>query len=136
MKRFELIAHTADIRLAIEGSTLEELFTAALEGMASIILQSSQEAKKDQSTSIKVKSSDVTALLIDFLSDTLTKTQVSKTIFTSALFHELTEHQVHVTLLGFKVDHFDEDIKAVTYHEADVIKNHYGNYQTTIVFDI
>ena len=34
------------------------------------------------------------------------------------------------------VDAFDEDIKAVTYHEANIEENEEGVLQTTIIFDI
>ena len=37
MRSHKLIGHTADIRLHVEGDTMEELFTAALEGMNGII---------------------------------------------------------------------------------------------------
>ena len=31
---------------------------------------------------------------------------------------------------------FDEDIKAVTHHEANVFKNEHNNFETIIIFDI
>lgn len=147
MKQFDLIPHTADIRLVIQGTTREELFTAALEGMASIIMHAckpentnAQDIKLkttyETSAVISTTSIDITALLIDFLSDVLTQTHLQKTVFTHLIFHELSDTHIHATIYGNKVTHFDEDIKAVTYHEANVIKNSIGNYQTTIVFDI
>jgi SHS2 domain-containing protein len=144
VKQFDLVAHTADIRLVVQGTTLEELFCAALEGMASIIWHSTSSLRaiagnpdmSKLSVHITTTSADITVLLIDFLSDVLTQTHLLKIVFTHVTFHELTQTHVNATIFGFNVNHFDEDIKGVTYHEANVIKNNDGNYQTTIVFDI
>ena len=37
---------------------------------------------------------------------------------------------------GFDIEEFDDDIKAVTYHEAEVRKNGKGNLETYMIFDI
>ncbi len=137
MKHFKIIAHTADIRLFVEGATLEELFNAALEGMAFIITaKPCFPPPYDQHHELTITSSDTTALLIDFLSEVLTQTHLNKTLYCSADFINITSISLHACIHGKKTNLFQEDIKAVTYHEADVKKNEKGNYQTTIVFDI
>ena len=137
MKHFAIHSHTADVRLELEASTLEELFTVALIGMAEFIKPNSCTGdnliiKKE----ILVNSIDTTALLIDFMSDVLTETHINKAIFCTVTFAELTETSVRATIFGKHVESFDEDVKAITYHEADVKKNSAGNYTTVIVFDI
>jgi SHS2 domain-containing protein len=136
MKCYELIGHTADIRLKAEGSDLQNLFTAALEGMDQIINPGVVEDKITDRIDISVESRDTTSLLIDFLSDVLTQTQIRKAVFVRVDFKILTPTHLQATLYGAKIDHFDQDIKAVTYHEADVHKNECGNWETMIVFDI
>lgn len=137
MKHFSLNAHTADVRLELEASTLEELFTVALIGMAEFIKPNACTGdnliiKKE----IFVTSIDATTLLIDFMSDVLTETHINKAIFCKVIFTELTETSVRATIFGKQVEDFDEDVKAITYHEANVKKNSAGNYTTIIVFDI
>jgi len=39
-------------------------------------------------------------------------------------------------LFGAHVRKFDEDIKAVTYHEANITHSPTGEFETMIVFDI
>ena len=140
MIRYELIPHTADIRLKVSGATKEELFTAALQGMASIIKKDMQANKITETNEIKkeikIKLPDLTSLLIDFLSEVLTACHTQKTVFCSVAFLKLNENELHAIIKGAKVDAFDEDIKAVTYHEADVRKNASGDLETVIVFDI
>lgn len=137
MKNFIIKAHTADIRLHLEASSLEELFAVALIGMAAIIkpnscTNSNLIIKKE----IWLQSIDTTALLIDFMSDVLTQSHINKAIFCNVTLSQLSKTSIHATILGEPVENFDEDIKAVTYHEADVKKNMLGNYETVIVFDI
>ncbi|MFA5306600.1 MAG: archease [Candidatus Babeliales bacterium] len=136
MKHFKLIEHTADVRLYVEATTCEELFTVALQGMVSIVCSHQDKLEKDQACEIKIISSNITTLLIDFLSEVLTRLHTNNVLFCSITFLEFTETMLHVRLVGFKLDHFDEDVKAVTYHEAEVKKNKRGNYETIIVFDV
>ena len=137
MKTFKISPHTADVRLELSASNLEKLFCVAIEGMAEIIKPGCCSSPKTQITQeLAVQSMDTTTLLIDFMSDVLAQTHINKAIFCKAIFHELTEKSLRATIFGQPVESFDEDIKAVTYHEAEVVKNAQGNYETMIVFDI
>jgi len=145
MRRYQLLPHTADFRLKAEGDTFEELFTAAMAGMFEFVKKSfcppaGDRPKGDQnfpiSENIKISSIDITALLVDFLSVLLTLSQEKKVVFCRVKFLKLTDTEIEAEVFGAKVDGFDEDIKAVTYHEANVVKNARGAYETIIVFDI
>jgi SHS2 domain-containing protein len=138
MKTFKVLPHTADVRLWIEADSPEELFSSALEGMAGLIKESQTELQEGKRVedSIKLEAPDVTALLIDFLSSVLTLTHERKAVFTEVSFDELNETSLKCTIKGFETDGFDDDIKAVTYHEANVRKNIAGKFETMIVFDI
>lgn len=137
MRSHKILGHIADVRLKVEGDSLEELFTAALEGMTDIIKNKICNADEfPVEEKIEVKSSNATNLLIDFLSEILTHSHIDHNVFCKIEFEELTENSLKANIQGIKVDGFDEDIKAVTYHEANVVKNEKGNYETVIVFDI
>lgn len=136
MKSYKIIAHTADVRLQVTGTTLPELFLAAIDGMNHIIKPHQSNQKREISHKITLSSPDTTTLLIDFLSAVLTKTQVTKNIFCSIEFEQFHPTNIVAIIYGHAVNAFSEDIKAVTYHEANIIKNQKGDYQTTIIFDI
>jgi len=138
MKTHKVLPHTADVRLWVEADRLGELFSAALEGMAGLIKKSQSELQKGKRVedSLKLEAPDVTALLIDFLSLVLTLTHERKAVFTEVSFEKLNETSLNCTIKGFETDGFDDDIKAVTYHEAGVKKNDAGRFETMIVFDI
>lgn len=123
--------------MKIEADSLPDLFVAAIEGMNSIIRESrikNQELRIKRN--IEIQSPDKTALLIDFMSEVLYLSQTNREIYMEVNFLEFSEMALKAEIYGQKVDEFDEDIKAVTYHEANIIKNEKGNFETMIVFDI
>ena len=138
MKTFKVLPHTADVRLWVQADRLEELFAAALEGMAGLMKESPAELKQGKTveTTLKLEAPDITALLIDFLSATLTLAHEKKAVFTEVCFDKLDNRALKGTIKGFETDGFDDDIKAVTYHEADVKKDALGKFESMIVFDI
>lgn len=137
MKRHKVIPHIADVRLQLRADSLEKLFEAALEGMNEILKKGFCRKIKIYETSIKISFSsiDQTALLIDFLSEVLTLSHINNEIYCQVKFIKLESNTLTAEIFGTKVDKFDRDIKAVSYHEADV-KTNKGHYQTNIVFDI
>lgn len=138
MKYYKVIPHTADIRLKVEGDTLKNLFAASLEGMNEIINRGFcvTKIKYDLEKKISITSSNVTLLLIDFLSKILTLTDIDNAIFCKIRFIKLKDSGLDAIIFGKKTDRFDQDIKAVTYHQAQIKKNKDGNYETIVVFDV
>ena len=124
------------MRLKIEGSSLEELFTAAIEGMAELTKEGILKKTATLTEEVLIRAPNVTVLLIDFLSKVLTLQHINKAVYYKIDFINLTEQSINAKILGSKEHSFDEDIKAVTYHEVNVIKNHQGNLETVILFDI
>jgi len=138
VKSYAITPHTADVRLFVKAPSLEKLFAHALEGM-NRILNKEYERSLNKHTLVReitIAACDPTSLLIDFLSEVLTLSHINKAIFYTVDRLELEGNALHAHIVGAKVDMFMEDIKAVTYHEADVRQNDKGEYGTTIVFDI
>lgn len=133
---YKILEHTADVRLAVTGKDLPELFESALLGMMAIIKPQKASANGPVAREIQLRAQDTTALLIDFLSDCLLALQTHKEGYEEITFKKLTETEIDAVLAGFKAESFEEDIKAVTYHEAEVKKNARGEWETTVVFDI
>lgn len=133
---YKILEHTADIRMAVQGRTLEELFSDALAGMASILKSQNASDKKQVERAISLEAPDTTALLIDFLNETLRLAQTNKESYTQVEFKKILPQSLEANLRGFKVQSFEEDIKAVTYHEAEVKRKKDGIWETNIIFDI
>ncbi len=136
---FQILPHTADIRLLVKGETPEILFQSALEGMA--CLQTGAYGGKPDGTPVRqdqlqIRSLDQTALLIDFLSEVLTHSQVYKVVYCQVQFDQLSDVQLSATIFGWPVAEFEKDIKAVTYHEAEIHTDKDLLLTTMIIFDI
>ncbi len=90
---------------------------------------------------IKVESVDINSLLVDFLSEILAKSQINKVVYQvlKIKYQKLKESvKLEAEILGYLVEQFDEDIKAVTYQDLDIkkVNSPSGGWQTEIVFDI
>ena len=136
--KVKYLPHTADIRMLIEGETLQKLYMAGVKGMANILKENScdQTDKFNSNTRIKISSLDDTNLLIDFLSDVLTHTYTNKTIYCKINILRLEKYNIEADVFGIKTNDFDEEIKAVTYHEAEVKQNKNNKWETCVIFDI
>lgn len=139
MKSYRFISHTADIRMQVTGDILPELFEAAVLGMNEILIPGFCDDDKDNNVivrEISIEASDATALLVDFLSEILTCSYEDKAVFCRIDFLKISETATEAKIYGKKVHMFKGDIKAVTYHEAEVRKSENGKWETMIVFDI
>ena len=135
MKRYTILEHKADLKLRAFGKTKEELFSNMLLAMVSV-LQAKTKEQKLKTKNIKVKSSDLNLLLVDFLSEALYLIQVDKVLYSKVKFRNFTDTEIEAELAGQKVERFGEEIKAVTYHNLDIHQEKNGVWQATVLFDI
>jgi SHS2 domain-containing protein len=126
------------MRIFIEASDKISLYEAALEGMNKVIQKDFCEKTTEfpKVATICIHSEDETMLLIDFLSAVLSLSHLKKCIFCRVTFTEISATGLDAVLYGAKTTGFDRDVKAVTYHEAEITRNERGNYQTVVIFDI
>ncbi len=136
IKRFELIPHTADLKLRVWGATREELFKNALIGMFASIEPHFLEGKESIKHEFNVEAYDLASLLVYFLSEALYLSDVYNEAYTDADIYLMTDTKLHVCIIGKPIKRFDVvEIKAVTYHELSVEQVN-GQWQAEIVFDI
>ena len=134
----EYLQHTADVRMKIKAGTIAALFEAGLKGMGNLLRHGACDSDEGEEVAhvFEVQSPDVTALLIDFLGEALTLCHAMKTVFCKVELENMTNTSLTAEVYGNRVPAFDEDIKAVTYHEANIHLNNKNEYETVIVFDI
>lgn len=131
------LPHVADIRMKIENDSLQGLFREALLGMNTIVKEKAcKDGADGNPVQLELEASDVTCLLVDFLSEVLSLTYTRKIMYCKVEFNAFSATQLKAQLYGKPIDTFDEEIKAVTYHEAEIILNAKNKYETMIVFDI
>lgn len=118
----------------MKAGTPEDLFADAMRGMFAIMRGRIGTAQIIRQR-IAVQSPDRTSLLVDFLSEVLTQSHLSREMYDDVEFEELSETYCVANIRGYSPAMFDQDVKAVTYHEARV-RNENGMWVTTLVFDI
>ncbi len=133
---FEFLPHTADIRMRVAAPDLPELFRDALRGMTAV-LRPRREDDQPVRRIVHVDSADLTTLLIDFLNEALALSLTNLEAYENLVGLELDAESavLRAELAGHRASGFEDDVKAVTYHEADVVRDGSG-WQTLIVFDI
>jgi SHS2 domain-containing protein len=130
---FAVAQHTADIRIEISSPSPEELFADGVRGLMHVMKpEVSGEAAV---VTVEVESPDLTALLVDFLNELLLRCHTRRETFEPESI-VLRDDTVVARLRAMSVSEFEEDVKAVTYHEADVRQAEDGSWTTTIVLDV
>ena len=132
---YEILEHKGDFKIRDLGKTKQELFLNALLGMEAG-LRPEIRSTKSEIRNIKVTSLDINALLVDFLSEVLYSVQINKEIYNEIKFTKFTDTELAAELSGQKVESFGEDIKAVTYHGLEILRNKDGLWQVEVLFDI
>jgi len=136
MKKYEVLEHPADLKIKVFGRTKEELFLNALFGMQDCLRPESKKSEEKTGRKIKTKSPDLPTLLVDFLSEILYLSQVNKEIYNEVKFLKFSDTEIEAQIFGQKVERFNEDIKAVTYHQLDIYQRKDGIWEAIILFDI
>lgn len=134
---YKKLPHTADIQILLKSESKEKLFTEALDAMVDImdpVFESGDSGSKI--LNLKTDSVDTTTLLIDFLSDVLAESEINNAAFKVEEILKLSDTEIEAELSMKPVQTFNEDVKAVTYHEAEVIQNDDGLWETKITFDV
>ena len=135
MKGYQVLEHIGDAKIKVFGKTKEELFLNAMLGMAAL-LKPKFKTKKPKVRYIKIQSSDINALLVDFLSEVNYLRQINMEIYDNVKFIEFSDTYLEAEFSGYEVEEFGDDIKAATFHELNIKKNKDGLWETAIVFDI
>lgn len=137
MPRYQLLSHTADVRLKVYGKNYEELFQNAAFGLANVLYNKIERKIKlaRGHKKITARSIDAATLLADFLNQILAESNIEKKVFPRVKILKVSPREVEAQLFGVSVDHFDEDVKAVSYHNAEIRKTNNG-LEAEFVLDI
>ena len=120
MKKFEFLSHTADVKIKVYGKNLKEIINNSLLALKSFWKPKLTKTKIEKE--IKVESNNEVNLLIDFLSEVLAETYIEKAIFVKFEPQELASYSLSGKIIGYKFIFLSKDIKAITYHQANLQK--------------
>jgi SHS2 domain-containing protein len=130
---FKEIEHTADWELKVWAEDISTLFEQAAQGMY-LLAGARLKLKPRISRTIELQNIDKESLLVDFLSELLYFTEVEEIGFDTFEL-QFDGNSLSATLYGAPVDTISKDIKAVTYHNLEILEEADG-LEVSIVFDV
>ncbi len=135
---YEVIEHTADIRIRVRGRSLPELFCNAARALFDIIAEPSGEsASANRIFKVRVEAQSRDELLVNWLNELLFLSATHERIFTDFHIHEIDDHALSATVTGgpFTSFRLKTEVKAATYHGL-AIEELPGAFKAEIVFDV
>lgn len=134
----KMLEHTTDVAVLVSGKTLAGVFASALEAMNQVLAPGGcgETEPADCALDLELNAPDPTALLVDFLSECLALTYIERVLFCKVRFERLDPTRLKARLHGNRYGALENEIKAVTYHGADLRQNAEGLWATPLLFDV
>ncbi len=141
--RYRLIDHTADMAFDVEGADWPGLLAEATRAVADVMLEEgdAEAVALDAVREIEVSGADREDVLVAWLNEVVVLFEDEGFLAREAIFEELSETAARGTLRGreldFDVVQPDRVIKAVTYHDLEVVPgDETMPWRATIVLDL
>jgi len=141
MKEFEILEHTADIGIAAYGKNKREVFINAAKGMFEIIAGENKTLKENFCDKIKLEADNLEGLLFAWLNELLYISETKLVILNKFEIKDLSNDKIEAEVGGAKINppsvKIEKEIKAVTYHRLEIIKDEKnGLWRAQVIFDI
>lgn len=138
MVPYELMDHTADLRIRVTAETLEDLFAEAGKAVFNLLLRSTRQPGIEKRR-VEMEGLDLEDLMVNWLRELLYFFNGQGKAAASITILSLNNTLIRATVELYDVDYLrDEvltDIKAVTYHQIEVGRLNEG-YVTQVIFDV
>ncbi len=135
MANYEIVDHTADWALRIWGHDFAELLLNAALGMNSLMIGEETAVSPTLSRTLILETFDSETLLVDWLSELAYFAEMEQLIFPAITLTNVTATRLEAKIQGGPVPELVKHIKAVTYHNLEIIQTAQG-LEVTIVFDV
>jgi SHS2 domain-containing protein len=132
---FEEVEHTADWALRIRGRDLGELLVNAARGMSSLLVSESASMPARIEERFDIEADDAEGLLVNWLSELAYWSEVEGIVFCKFELDEVTPTYLRARGRGDYAPRLKKHIKAVTYHNLEIVKTDDG-LEATVVFDV
>jgi SHS2 domain-containing protein len=124
---YKILPHTADIKFQIRGQNLEGIFKNSLTAInkylqPSLVKNKNKKYKKELIIKLSLKGENFNILIIDFLNEVLSLIYIKKMIFRLKKLKIINNCQYQFILEGYPYLNLKKEIKAITYHQAELIK--------------
>jgi SHS2 domain-containing protein len=137
---YEIIDHTADVGIRVEGASLEELFQAAAEATFDLMVESRRSYIPSIEVPISIEAPNADQLMVRWLQELLFIFDTRRLVLSKFYIDDIDATHLEGTAVGMKYDstrhHQRLEIKAVTYHRLKVERTGEGRWRAEVIFDI
>lgn len=147
-KFYEIIEHTADIGIRVQGEGLKDLFKNTARAMFEIMAEKpsvapalpggkSGQYSAGKKIDIVLKADNLEELFINWLNELLSLSATKETIFEEFKIDKLDKNSIKAQAIGFNIKNYrvNTEIKAATYHALKLEKGQSG-WQAEVIFDV
>lgn len=135
---WRLLDHTADLGIEVEGPSLEELFSHAGEAIFELMVEL-DTVETAVSRHLVIEGADLADLWVNYLREVLYLWGGESLLMKKVQIINLTETSLEATLYGepynSRKHELMMEIKAVTYHQAEVVRTPEG-WKGRVIFDV
>jgi SHS2 domain-containing protein len=131
---YEEVSHTADLALHVSAEDFYDMLRYAARGMYDLIGIALSETSPVEDN-FEVEKNSLEVVLVDFLNELLYFLEAKRLKLSEFQFREQPEGTLEIDAQGYHVNAVQRHIKAVTFHNLEIIKTDMG-VETTITFDI
>ena len=141
MKRYEYLEHTGDIGIRAYGSTLQELFINAAQGLLAATADLSTVGTTTQ-TEIEVSAESLEELMVAWLDELNFRHEVEEIFFGGVEIREVSTAPYWLTAVAYgdPVDFTKHvvytEIKSITYHQLIVEQTPDARWMAQVIFDL
>lgn len=132
---FEEVAHTADWALRVRGRDWPEFLANAAYGMASLLVAEPAVVSLEIERLVELDAFDGESLLVNWLGELAYWAEAELLVFRQFDLAGATPTHLQATVRGGYVPTLQKHIKAVTYHNLEIVTTDAG-FEATIVFDV
>jgi SHS2 domain-containing protein len=132
---FEEIEHTADWALRIRGHDLSELLVNAARGMSSLLVSELTSIPTTMKKRFEIEGDDAESLLVNWLSELAYWAETEGLVFREFNLTQVGPTHLQAVVQGGQMADLQKHIKAVTYHNLEIIETDEG-LEATVVFDV
>ena len=108
---------------------------SAAQGMTQLMVGNASEISTEIEKSIELQAVDAESLLVEWLSELAYWAETEMLIFKKFRITDVSATRLQATVSGGKAAELEKHIKAVTYHNLEIIQTPKG-LEATIVFDV
>jgi SHS2 domain-containing protein len=132
---FEEVEHTADWALRVRGRDYGELLVNAARGMSRLLVSDPATIPTDVERRFTLDAFDGESLLVEWLSELVYWAEAEMLVFREFELGQVTPDHLEVVVRGGPVPGLQKHIKAVTYHNLEIVETEDG-LEATVVFDV